>query len=201
MKKIDDEILKYLSGMLSESEKIAFEERLKASDELTAQLCSVQEMLSDLSAHDADENENYFTNLVPRIRERIDSRKKNRRRTMIYYLSPSLAIIIFAILFIPNRKSISENYYGELAELVVKNSDNIEVSENYLDYVNLESDYTSLANVDEFSVGLENTVNKIPDSYLNMVDYSNSEAFRSLENLSDDELNQIYNELNEFQFQ
>ncbi len=201
MKKNNEEILKYLSGMLDEVDKQAFEEKLKTSEELTQQYNSIKGMLTGFKKQDINVDENYFINIIPRFREKINSRKNKLRKT-IYYLAPTLTIVILAVLLYPYNSTSFDNGYRELAEIVVDNIDDAEVSNKYFNNIGLEPGYSTLAVNDEFTLGLENTINKIPDSYLNnIVEYSNSETFYSLENYSDEELNNLYEGLNDFKFQ
>ena len=201
MKKNNEEILKYLSGMLDEVDKQAFEEKLKTSEELTQQFNSIKGMLTGFKKQDINVDENYFINIIPRFREKINSRKNKLRKT-IYYLAPTLTIVILAVLLYPYNSTSFDNGYRELAEIVVDNIDDAEVSNKYFNNIGLEPGYSTLAVNDEFTLGLENTINKIPDSYLNnIVEYSNSETFYSLENYSDEELNNLYEGLNDFKFQ
>ncbi len=200
MKKYKEEILKYLSGMMNETDQTSFEEKLKSSRELDEQYNSIKRMLNDFKKQDINVDENYFINILPRFREKVDSRKNKLRKT-IFYLAPALTIIIMAVLLYPSNNPSFDNYYIELAEIVVENIEDAEVSNNYLNNISLESGYSTLAVNDEFTVGLENSITNIPDSYLNIFEYSNSEAFYSLENYSDEELNNLYENLNDFKFQ
>ena len=200
MKKYNEEILKYLSGMMNKTDQTSFEEKLKSSRELDEQYNSIKRMLNDFKKQDINVDENYFINILPRFREKVDSRKNKLRKT-IFYLAPALTIIILAVLLYPSNNPSFDNYYIELAKIVVENIEDAEVSNNYLNNISLESGYSTLAVNDEFTVGLENSINKIPDSYLNILEYSNSETFYSLENYSDEELNNLYENLNDFKFQ
>ena len=201
MKKIKDEVLRYLAGMMSESETKLFEQKLKASDELNSQLRCVREKLSDLDLKNIDANELYFNNLLPRMRERLEYKKKHSVLKKIYYLAPALTIIITVIIFFPRSSRSTEFNYQDLAEVVVNNINDEEVTSKYVSENILDPSLSPIVDNSDYSVGLDNNRGKIPDSYIRLLDYSNTETFRMLNNLSDEELNNIYKELSNIKFQ
>jgi len=201
MKTINEEILKYLSGMMSDSEMKLFEEKLKISEELNSQLNSAREALSEFDIKSIDVNETYFNNLVPRIRQRLDSEKKYHLRKKLYYLVPALTIILLAIVFYPRNNNNLGNNLHELAEVVVNNIDDSEVTDKYSNYIILDASYNTLLSNKDFTVGLENSNEAIPDSYFKLVDYSNTETLRALDNLPEEDLEKLYAELSNIKFQ
>jgi hypothetical protein len=106
MQKINEELLKYLSGIPNEDEKKAFEEKLEKSVELTEQLHSAKEILSGFDVKNIPVNENYFNNMIPLVRRRIDSQKRFFTFKKLYYLAPALTVIFLAILFYPRVEII-----------------------------------------------------------------------------------------------
>lgn len=201
MKKINDEILKYLSGMMSDSEMKLFEEKLKISEELNSQLNCVREVLAEFDIKNINADETYFNNLVPRIRQRMDSGKKYHLRKKLYYLVPALTIILLAIVFYPRNNNNLGNNLHELAEVVVNNIDDSEVTDKYSNYIILDASYNTLLSNKDFTVGLENSNEAIPDSYFKLVDYSNTETLRALDNLPEEDLEKLYAELSNIKFQ
>jgi hypothetical protein len=200
MEKINDEILKYLSGILNEDERIGFEEKLQTSSELASQLSKTKKILSGFDLENVEVNENYFNNLIPLVRRRIDSQRSFFTFKKLYYLAPALTVVLLAILFYPRTENSFQNHYQELAQIVATNIDDTDVSNKYLEENAIDSSYDIISSEKDFTVGLEDAVNKIPDSYLSRINNSNIEAFQSLDDLSDDDLNELCKELNDYKF-
>lgn len=201
MKKIDDEILKFLSGSMKPDEVEKFNSKIKASVDFKNQLDEAKNILAELRTGSIDTNEKYFVNLIPRMRERIEADKKHRLRKQLYYAVPVFAIALIVFLVYPRSNTAFENYYGELAQAVVNNIDDKDVSQKYLNDVSMEPAYAAAVKSDDFTLGLEDAVNNIPSSYLNVIGYSNAETYQSLGNLSGDDIDNLCKELNDFKLQ
>lgn len=98
--KTNDEILKYLAGMLSEEEKREFELEVQKSPSLKKELekkASILRGLKALSTTEADTH--YFENLLPGIRQKMASGKQKTFSfyPRLAYVIPVLAIIAFFI--------------------------------------------------------------------------------------------------------
>jgi len=198
MQKINEDILKYLSGIFNENEKNAFEEKLKTSGELASQFSKTKEVLSGFDLGNISVNENYFNNMIPLVRRRMDSQKRFFTLKKLYYLAPALTVVLLAILFYPRTEDSFQNHYQELAQIVATNIGDTDVSNKYLEENAIDPSYDIVASDKDFTVGLEDVVNSIPDSYLSRI--NNTEAYQSLDDLSDDDLNKLCKELNEYKF-
>jgi hypothetical protein len=198
MQKINEDILKYLSGIFNENEKNAFEEKLKTSGELASQFSKTKEVLSGFDLGNISVNENYFNNMIPLVRRRMDSQKRFFTFKKLYYLAPALTVVLLAILFYPRTEDSFQNHYQELAQIVATNIGDTDVSNKYLEENAIDPSYDIVASDKDFTVGLEDVVNSIPDSYLSRI--NNTEAYQSLDDLSDDDLNKLCKELNEYKF-
>lgn len=194
MKKINDEIVKYLSGIMSESEKMIFEEKLRTSNKTADELNYVQKLLGKFKENDFNANENYFVNILPRFRENANTRS-GRLRKLAYYLAPTFAIIIITLLLFGKSTTSNYNEYAELAEVVVNNIEDSEVSNSYLNYINLEPEYGSINSDIDLLIEFENNESSIPDSYLNVIETANAVSFDLLEELTDEDLTDLYNGL------
>jgi hypothetical protein len=194
MKKINDEIVKYLSGIMSESEKKIFEEKLRTSNKTADEINSVQKLLGEFKENDFNADENYFVNILPRFRENANTRS-GRLRKLVYYLAPTFAVIIITLLLF--EKSTTNNYdeYIELAEVVVNNIEDSEVSNSYLNYINLEPEYGTINSDIDLLIEFENNESSIPDSYLNVIETANAVSFDLLEELTDEDLTDLYDGL------
>ena len=200
MKKINDEIIKYLSGMLDENEKALFKNKLDSSAELQEQLASAEQYLNDLNTKDIPADEKYFVNLVPRVRQRIEKEKKYFVWKRLYYLAPALTVALIVMIFYPRTTVNVQNSYKDLAEIVANNISDDDVNSKYFTDITAESVYDELSNGVSYSIDLLTGDNHIPDSYISLMDYSNAETRQTLDNLGEKDLNEIYKKLNDINF-
>ncbi|HEX2960288.1 MAG TPA: hypothetical protein VHO43_00755 [Ignavibacteriales bacterium] len=98
--KTNDEILKYLAGMLTEEEKKAFELELQKSPLLRKELDKKASVLSGIKAlGNTEADSHYFENLLPQLRQKLNSGKGRSFRLYprLAYVIPVLAVIAFFI--------------------------------------------------------------------------------------------------------
>ena len=199
MKKINDNIVKYLSGLMDQSEAVDFEERLKSSQELNEQFLLAKRKIGNFNFKSVETDENYFVNLVPRIRRRMESEKKYLVWKKVYFIAPALSVIILAILFYP-RSTNNVFDYKELAEVVVNNLNDEAVQNNYLkNDINLDAVYSQDTDDTDFSVGLINSFSQIPESYLKTLDYSSVESRLTLNRMTDADLDKFYKKFSQME--
>ncbi|MGE5354256.1 MAG: hypothetical protein ACM3P0_19375 [Acidobacteriota bacterium] len=94
--KTNDEILKYLAGLLSEEEKRAFELEVEKSPLLKKELEKKASVLSGIKALGQTETgSHYFENLLPKVRRKLEARKGKAFRfyPRLAYVIPVLAVI------------------------------------------------------------------------------------------------------------
>ncbi|MCU7495092.1 MAG: hypothetical protein HF314_15235 [Ignavibacteria bacterium] len=107
--KTNDEILKYLAGLLSEEEKREFELRMENSPSLRKELERKASYLKELKALGSVEADtHYFEQLLPQLRQKKLQQKTSlgKKRTFrlyprLAYIVPILAVIAF-LLFKPS---------------------------------------------------------------------------------------------------
>ncbi|HEX2865995.1 MAG TPA: hypothetical protein VHO03_03080 [Ignavibacteriales bacterium] len=93
--KTNDEILKYLSGMLPEEKRREFELKLQKSDSLKRELEKTSAYLSELKALGSlQADTGYFENLLPALRSRLLPHKKKKS----FRLYPGIAYMVPAAL-------------------------------------------------------------------------------------------------------
>ncbi|MCU7492184.1 MAG: hypothetical protein HF300_09325 [Ignavibacteria bacterium] len=98
--KTNDEILKYLAGMLTEEEKKAFELELQKSPLLRKELDKKASVLSGIKAlGNTEADSHYFENLLPQLRQKLNSGKGRSFRLYprLAYVIPVLAVIAFFV--------------------------------------------------------------------------------------------------------
>lgn len=198
MKKNDERILKYLSELMNEKERLNFEKELASSDELSNDLASITNQLEEVSHLQAIEvDERYFANLLPRVRERLQKKKKMVLWKSAYYFTPTAAAVVILSFLLFNSKTEFETQYHELANEVVNNFSNQEVSEKY--FTELESSPAEIiipATSGEVNYQIPPEVEVNNESYTRLIDNPVSEDYRTLRDLSENELEIIYEKLN-----
>jgi len=99
--KMNDEVLRYLAGMLSEDEKKKFELQMENSPLLKEKLEKKERYLRELKALGSVEaDSHYFENLMPRLRQKMASGKKKSFSFYpgLAYIIPVLAIALFFLI-------------------------------------------------------------------------------------------------------
>jgi hypothetical protein len=162
MKSNDEKLIQYLAGEMSSSEAEAFEELLNNTPELRKQKVKYEQLLGGIKETvNIEPGSNYFTNLIPAFRARLDSgRKISSVLKWSLSLSSAVAVIILAlVIFLPQKTADMNELIGdmdqqEITELVddmridvtpadthaIKNIDDIYIEElSDTEYI-LESD-------------------------------------------------------------
>lgn len=198
MKKDDERILKYLSELMDAKERILFEEELAASQELKSDFESSKNRLEDFNLSKSIEtDERYFANLLPRVRERLEKRKKILSWRSAYFITPSMAAVAVLFILLLNSKSEFETQYKDLASEVLNNFSDKDVSENF--FTELESnpaDAILTQNSDPLSVQIPLELEINSESYSRLIDNSNAEEYSTLNRLSESDLEIVYEKLN-----
>ena len=198
MKTNEERIIKYISGHLTKEDLFKFEEELKKSDQLKRDYDNIKLQLDDLSiGNELGTNEIYFSNLLPKVYQKIDQKKKFWKFGPIYYLVPTVSAVVVLFLFLLNNKTTNDTGYKDLANEVVNNLSYQEVSDKYL--TELETDpanYVSNQNNDELSVQIPSDLEVSSDSYTRLIGNPLANEFSTLRNLSDNDLETVYEKLN-----
>lgn len=198
MKTNKEKILKYISGQLTQEELIIFEDELKKSDQLKTDYDNIKLQLDDLSnRNEFRTNETYFANLLPRVYQRIDKKKRFWKFGGIYYLVPTASAVVVLFLFLLNTKTNYDTGYKELANEVVNNLSDQEVSDKYLTELEIDpTDYVLNQNNDELNVQIPSDLELNSDSYTRLIGNPLANEYSTLRNLSEDDLETVYEKLN-----
>jgi len=198
MKTNKEKILKYISGQLTQEEIIIFENELKKSDRLKTDYDNIKLQLDDLSiSKEFETNEIYFANLIPRVYQRIEKKKKFWKFGGIYYLVPTASAVVVLFLFLLNTKSNYDTGYKDLAVEVVNNFSDQEVSDKYLTELEMDpTDYVSNQNNDVLIVQIPSDLELNSDSYTRLIGNPLANEYSTLRNLSENELETVYEKLN-----
>ncbi|MGE5401176.1 MAG: hypothetical protein ACM3S2_12290 [Ignavibacteriales bacterium] len=96
--KMNNKVLMYLAGSLTEADRKVFELELEQDPRLRSQLEEARGMLVKLREYGNPEADtHYFTNLLPAVRARISGKKKFSLYPKLAYVLPVLAVIAFFI--------------------------------------------------------------------------------------------------------
>lgn len=198
MKTNDERILKYISGGLTQEDQIMFEEELKESDQLKTDYDNIKLQLDDLSkGKEFETNEIYFTNLLPRVYQRIDKKKKFRKFRSIYYLVPTISAVVVLFLFLLHTKTNYNTGYKDLANEVVNNISDQDVSDKYLTELEMDqTDYVLNQNNDELNVQIPSDLELNNDSYTRLIGDPLTNEYSTLRNLTDNDLETVYKKIN-----
>ncbi|MDZ7766882.1 MAG: hypothetical protein U5K00_21110 [Melioribacteraceae bacterium] len=194
-----NEILKYLSDLMSESEKEIFERRLATDTELRSEFDLLKLKLSSLKeTAEIEPDSSYFNNLLPRSLEKIDARSKKRSNYLIPAFSFGITILLIFLLNLPSLdEKSSQNNFGDIdfAQLI-EESDSEELlslfESNFInDYVFYRSgsytEFIDLENEDEFYLLSEGSLENF---------YYEAEAeYNPFSTITDEEAEIIYEEL------
>ncbi|MCX6174307.1 MAG: hypothetical protein NTZ27_06120 [Ignavibacteriales bacterium] len=198
MKTNKEKILKYISGGLTQEDQIMFEEELKKSDQLKTDYDNIKFQLDEITiTRESKTDEMYFANLLPRVYQRIDKKKKFRKFRNIYYLVPTASAVVVLFLFLLNTKTNYDTGYKDLANEVVNNLSDQEVSDKYLTELEIDpSDYVLNQNNDELSVQIPSSLELNSDSYTRLIGDPLANEYSTLRNLTDNDLETVYKKLN-----
>jgi len=167
MKK-NDEILKYLSGMMNDTEKSDFENKMSASADLQNDFAKLNNKLAEIcSLKDIKEDSPYFQNLLPRVRQKIEKRAIRKLYPQFAYLLPTAAAV-FLILFntvkyAPSHASVNNINNTQTSAEVNASASDTDLSEVYNEYNPIpENTLTEEQGVDHlsFKVGVSGLINR-----------------------------------------
>ena len=197
MKTNEDKILRYLSELMTEDERAEFEKEISVPSDLKEEFESINRTLSDLKFSEADLDERYFAALLPRLRSKLNRFTEPSFLKKIYYLVPTFAAAIVGLMFLFKPVYNFDYHYQQLANQVVNNLSDREVSQKFLD--DSEADPITLDpsdNDNDLSSLVPTSVelnDEIASKYLNS---SVIEEYSTIHGLSDNELQHIADNLN-----
>ena len=198
MKTNEEKILKYLSGLLGENERTDFEKELSLSKELHDEFMYLKSRIDFLKLdHEIPLDERYFANMLPLMRKRMEKRDTAYYLKRIYYVAPTLAAVVVLLMFILKPSAVPENQYNTLANEVVNNISDREVSQKYL--YEIEGDPASIElTFREVNLNSELTADADVNNkeLMSLIEKNYSEDYSTLSKLSDKELEVIANNLN-----
>ena len=198
MKNNEDRILKYLSELMDVNERTEFEKELSSSAALSNDFDALKNKINEaVMTETIAVDERYFTNHLPRIHKRMGKRNKLLSWKTVYYAVPTAAAVLVFTLLMVNPKPNFDESYKDLANVVVNNFSDQQVSDKY--FTELESnpaDDILTQSSDELNIRIPSDLEINNESYTRLIDNPVADDYSTLSRLSDKELEVIYEKLN-----
>jgi hypothetical protein len=193
-----DTIMKYLSELMTESERTQFEKRLKNDPELKSEFEKVQSNLSMLVKNSEIEDEsNYFVNLVPKVRERMQAKQRKKSAVLVPALAFAISILIIFFLQFPainNQSGFDITVSNEELSVIVSDADSLNANELFTtNFIDDYEYYNSQSSFDEFDLYLDESI--ISGADLDAVNSYYVESSTSYDDFSNEQVDIIYEEL------
>lgn len=203
MKKVNNDILRYLSGLMNQREIKFFEERLKSSKDFKREYdATILKMKEISNVKDTQTDERYFNDLLPKIRIKLEKEESSYSFRNIYYVVPAAALIIIAIFLLPKSSSVLQDQHQVVAQEVMNHLSDEDVAEKYFYEYYLESRITFINDVqNNFSMGIPDNVDITKGDYINTLDLALLDDFTGFERISDEDLETAYNKLSAIKLQ
>jgi hypothetical protein len=181
---------------MTDEETTAFKKELEISESLRKEFEIIkQKILQISSVKNPDINDLYFTNLIPKVQQKISSTKSLWKKTYFYYVVPtvSAAAIIFFLFF--NTKNNFEAQYKELAIEIVSSISDSEVSEKYIKEIENEPVEAIINGSDVMEIKIPAEIKIDNENYIKLIGNPIMEEYSSMDHLSDSQLEKVYNKL------
>jgi hypothetical protein len=179
-------VIRYLDGQMSDEEKKSFEDELLSSPDLKKLYDEYSLTFSELkNLNEVKINENYFSNVYARFRENNISYKKKKFYLKFAYSLPVLILAVILLLinpFNPNNNEKTSIFSDSIATNYSNENISKEENTNILKDNNTTFDkIINEENIEEYYPSYDNEDVK--------------DIYNIINNLSDEELDLLYNEL------
>ncbi len=192
MKKNEEKILKYLSDIMNDNEKLEFENELKNSAQLREDFDKITKIFNELSElENLRVDERYFNSLLPKIYQKLSVSKKLTLTQKIAYIIPVLVVIILYLIYPTNSVNFDEQV-DKITQEMLAYYTSIDSMDYIIDFSSKE--YSEIPISENFDVSYLEEV-KIPDEYLLKYIPTFYEEPQILDKFSNDELLAIYNNI------
>jgi len=186
-----DLFIKYEQDMMSEKEKEKFEKKLHTSSNFRQEYDLYKEKLSSLSTN-IDVDEQYFVNLLPNVRTKMDKQKSFQPFKKIVYVFPVVLLAVFLTFELENNNN---NFYYNFDEWFNEFTNDEEVIEElFVDALSLSDSYLLIENsFEEYSEEiLELSDEEIQKE--NLGNYILEDAVNEdfIQKFSEDQFNEVY---------
>lgn len=201
MKKNDDIILRYLSGLMNPEEEKIFLNEIESDPQYSARFHSIKGQIDGLSSPGGIETDDlYFNSLLPKVREKLELSDGISIRKKYSIAIPVVVTLLLLALFtiLPERNSIEQSV--SLADEIVNNIDDDEIADNLINDHTFESVIAQNTNGNGFETLLPDDVSIPQTAITRYIDYSNLDYSR-VEDLSNPEFEKLYKNLSMITFE
>ncbi len=183
-----EKILKYISDLMDEAEKSAFENELKNNSELKSEYEKIISSLRNFKT-EAEVRNDYFNQLEIKVREKVFSKRTTKKKFLLPALASAFALVILFVLFIPKQNSdntlntlqLTANDENIVYDYLENNFDELEFTDFSLDnyFTNTAKNLSEDELIDfidsEFSyLGDEDLIDEFVFTVGNQTDYLNN---------------------------
>lgn len=185
MEKNKEQILKYLSELMTENEKRIFENELNVNSNLKN---DYEKFINLIKVDKSLTNEKYFTNLLPKVKIKLEEEKKYYHKKLAYGIPSLIVTIVLVVLLInTNLKNNSIEFDDKLNDP--------QIFSEYISEVDDESkekyfDIISSQDITNIEIQNEDEKNKLISIYDSILDDE-----RIYLALNDSEYNKLINEI------
>lgn len=179
-------VIRYLDDQMSDEEKKSFEDELLYSPKLKKLYDEYSLTFSELkNLNEAKINENYFSNVYARFREKNISHKKKKFYYKFAYSLPVLILAVILLLINPFNPNNNEK------ALIYSDS----IATNYSNENILKTENTNILKENNTTNNKIINEENIEDYYPSYDNEDVKEIYNMINNLSDEELDLLYSEL------
>jgi hypothetical protein len=193
----NEKIRKYIEGELSPDELINFEKEISYSPELKKEIDSFRNTLNQFkNLNSYDGSEYYFTNILPRFREKVSKKKQYKAKPAFAFGSVIIILIALVLILINLNKDLKTG----VEQLTLQQLDNEELNiylNNFTQDLNSSQLTENILEEDDSvfnkMIADELSLNGNSGDYL--VDVTSNDFYNILNELSEEDLEGIYNSL------
>ncbi len=197
--KIDERIILYVDGQMTEDEKASFERELKSSKELAEDFKKYNLVLSDISKvkNVSTENE-YFLQMIPKFRGRFELKRQLKIIPKIAFSVTIIAAVLIFFIFNFNKsnKNLTQTSTSTVNQNIsVNNYSDLSTLADQFNFSGMSNEEISNSNSILDSLLIEE-LDLTPQSLNNMTaDNNNSDLNNLVQGINEKEADQIYKEI------
>ena len=197
--KANDKIILYVDGQMNDDERAAFEKDLLNSSALRDELESYKKFLLSLKElKEVNPEEEYFIQMIPKLRGRIEERKKAKYIPKLALSFTTITAVTVVLIFSFLNKGVKKEIPVVPSSTSSQTGSNISVSFSlYPDQISLNNmTNDEIAGYDSvFNAMISNELNLSPQSLNYLSADNNSDVQSMLQGIDEKEANEIYNQL------
>lgn len=150
-----ERILRYLAGKMNEAEKKSFEKDLELSGDLADDMNKINNHLKNIKYDRQIElDENYFTNLIPKVRSRLEL-KKEAKYDFSFRRGLALGFVILVFFLVIYRTGDREVYLPAENDLSIVSDSTLMDFIDETDYLTMDESFEQYTFADNYLADIE----------------------------------------------